>query len=84
VPGGGRVVIFSCGTGSSGIPAGWAAAPGRAGIDYLPDLSYATADEVTGRTQAAKRPGDVVVVSVHWGSNWGMTWARIRSASRTG
>ena len=29
VPGGGRVVIFSCGTGSSGIPAGWAAAPGR-------------------------------------------------------
>jgi len=29
VPGGGRVVIFSSGTGSSGIPAGWAAA--RAG-----------------------------------------------------
>ncbi len=44
VPGGGRVVIFSCGTGSSGIPAGWAAAPGRAGLDFLPDLSDATAD----------------------------------------
>ena len=71
VPGGGRVVIFSCGTGSSGIAASWAAAPRRAGIDYLPDLSDATADEVIGRARAAKGPGDVVVVSIHWGSNWG-------------
>ena len=71
VPGGGRVVIFSCGTGSSGIPAGWTAAPGRAGIDILPGLSDATADELIGRARAAKGPGDVVVVSVHWGSNWG-------------
>jgi poly-gamma-glutamate capsule biosynthesis protein CapA/YwtB (metallophosphatase superfamily) len=71
VPGGGRVVIFSCGTGSSGIPAGWAAAPGRPGIDFLPDLSDAAADDVAGRARAAKRPGDVAVVSIHWGSNWG-------------
>jgi poly-gamma-glutamate synthesis protein (capsule biosynthesis protein) len=71
VPGGGRVVIFSCGTVCSGIPAGWAAAPGRAGIDLLPDLSDAAADDVIGRVRAAKGPGDVVVVSVHWGSNWG-------------
>jgi len=71
VAGGGRVVVFSCGTGSGGIPAGWAAAPGRPGVDYLPDLSEATAAEVTGRARAARRPGDVVVVSLHWGSNWG-------------
>jgi poly-gamma-glutamate capsule biosynthesis protein CapA/YwtB (metallophosphatase superfamily) len=71
VPGGRRVVIFSCGTGSSGIPAGWAAAPGRPGIDLLPDLSGATAGDLTGRAQAAKRPGDVVVISIHWGSTWG-------------
>ena len=71
VSGRGRVVIFSCGTVSSGIPAGWAAAPDRPGIDYLPDLSDATADDVIGRTAAAKQPGDFVVVSIHWGSNWG-------------
>ncbi len=71
VPGGRRVVIFSCGTSSSGIPADWAAGPGRPGIDFLPDLSDATADDVAGRARAAKRPGDVAVVSVHWGSNWG-------------
>ena len=70
-PGGGRVVIFSCGTPSSGIPAHWAATPGRPGVGFLPDLSDATASDVIGRARAAKRPGDVVVVSVHWGSNWG-------------
>ena len=47
--GGGRVVIFSCGTASSGIPPGWAAAPGRPGVDLLPDLSDATADDLIGR-----------------------------------
>jgi poly-gamma-glutamate synthesis protein (capsule biosynthesis protein) len=84
VPGGGRVVIFSCGTASSGIPAGWAAAPGRPGVDLLPDLSDATADEVIGRARAAKRPGDVVVVSIHWGSNWGYAVApeQVRFAHR--
>ncbi len=71
VSGGKRVLIFSCGAASSGIPAGWAATPGRPGIDFLPDLSDATADDVTGRVRAAKRAGDVVVVSFHWGSNWG-------------
>ena len=71
LPGGRRVVIFSCGMGSSGIPADWAATPDRPGIDFLPDLSGATADDITGRARAAKRPGDAVVVSIHWGSNWG-------------
>src|SRR5258708_7162650 len=71
VPGGGRVVIFSCGTGSGGVPAGWAAAPGRPGIDYLPDLSHPTAHEVPARAPAANRPPDSVVVSIHSGSNSG-------------
>ena len=44
VRGGGRAVIMSCGTASSGIPAGWAAAPGRPGVNWLPDLSLATAE----------------------------------------
>jgi len=71
VPGGRRVIIFSCGTASSGIPPDWAATADRPGIHFLPDLSGTTADDVTGRVQAVKRPGDVVVVSIHWGSNWG-------------
>jgi poly-gamma-glutamate synthesis protein (capsule biosynthesis protein) len=37
----------------------------------LPGLSPAAADELIGLVQAVKRPGDVAVVSIHWGSNWG-------------
>ena len=71
VAGGGRVVVFSCGTESSGIPAGWAAAGSRPGVDFLPGLEPAVADSVIARVRAAKQPGDIVVVSIHWGSNWG-------------
>jgi poly-gamma-glutamate capsule biosynthesis protein CapA/YwtB (metallophosphatase superfamily) len=71
VRGGGRAVIVSCGTACSGIPAAWAATPGRPGVNRLPDLSPTTADDLIGQVQAARRPGDVAVVSIHWGSNWG-------------
>jgi poly-gamma-glutamate capsule biosynthesis protein CapA/YwtB (metallophosphatase superfamily) len=68
---GGRVLVFSCGTASSGIPADWAATAGRPGVNYLPSLSTAAADAVIARAAAARRDGDLVVVSIHWGSNWG-------------
>jgi poly-gamma-glutamate capsule biosynthesis protein CapA/YwtB (metallophosphatase superfamily) len=71
VPGGGRMVIVSCGAASSGIPASWAAAPGRPGVNLLPGLSPRVADDLIGQVQASRRPGDVAVVSIHWGSNWG-------------
>ena len=71
VPGGGRVVVFSCGSASSGIPAEWAATASRPGVDFLPSLSDAVAEDVITRVLEVKKPGDVVVVSVHWGSNWG-------------
>ena len=54
VRGGGRAIILSCGTASAGIPAGWAAAPGRPGVNWLPDLSLATAEDVIGQVQAAR------------------------------
>ena len=71
VAGGCRVVISSFGTQSSGIPLAWAAARDRAGVHLLPDLSVATADRVAGRLLHAKRPGDIAIASIHWGSNWG-------------
>jgi len=40
-------------------------------VDFLPSLSLAAADAVIARTQAARRRDDLVVVSIHWGSNWG-------------
>ncbi len=67
----GRVIVFSLGSVTSGIPRVWAAGPGRAGVNLVHDLSVATADRVAAQAGACKRPGDIVVVSIHWGGNWG-------------
>jgi poly-gamma-glutamate synthesis protein (capsule biosynthesis protein) len=40
-------------------------------VDFLKDLSDTTAAEVVERVRHVKRPDDVVVASIHWGSNWG-------------
>lgn len=48
-PGGGRALVFSCGTASSGIPPGWAATATRPGVDLLPSLFLATADALIAR-----------------------------------
>ena len=71
VPAGGRAMVFACGTASSGIPPGWAATATRPGVNVLPGLSDAAADDVIARVQAVRQRGDVVIVSIHWGSNWG-------------
>ncbi len=66
-----RVLVFAMGHRTSGIPAEWAAGPERPGVYLLPDLSPRTAAEVGERMQAARRPGDVAIASIHWGANWG-------------
>ncbi|MGY3200025.1 CapA family protein [Streptomyces sp. TE5632] len=68
---GGRVLVLALGASSSGVPTGWAATAARSGVARLPDLSAGTAAAVVERIRRAKRAGDTVVVSVHWGSNWG-------------
>ena len=70
-PGSGRVLVFAVGSPSSGVPAHWAATEGLSGVAYLPALSAAGAAGVLDRVRRRRRAGDVVVVSIHWGSNWG-------------
>jgi poly-gamma-glutamate synthesis protein (capsule biosynthesis protein) len=69
-PDGGRVLVVGLGTGSSGIPAEWAATSAAAGV-YLTDLSNADARRIADRILSVRKPGDIVVVSIHWGGNWG-------------
>jgi poly-gamma-glutamate capsule biosynthesis protein CapA/YwtB (metallophosphatase superfamily) len=71
LPGGGRVLVFSCGAACSGIPVSWAAAPGRPGVNLLPSFDDTVASGLIDRVRDAKLPGDIAVVSIHWGSNWG-------------
>ncbi|GAA0654150.1 CapA family protein [Kitasatospora atroaurantiaca] len=76
VDGGRRVVVFAFGTASSGIPSTWAAAEDRAGVYVVSEASDADAAEIVDRVEQVKQPGDVVVASIHWGSNWGYSVSR--------
>jgi poly-gamma-glutamate capsule biosynthesis protein CapA/YwtB (metallophosphatase superfamily) len=66
-----RILVFALGMATSGVPPDWAATADRSGVDFVREPSAAAADEVVERVRTSRRPGDVVVVSVHWGSNWG-------------
>ncbi len=66
-----RVLVFSLGSPTSGIPWEWGATADRPGVNLLEDLSEDTARRLAGRMLQQTRPGDVIVASIHWGSNWG-------------
>jgi poly-gamma-glutamate capsule biosynthesis protein CapA/YwtB (metallophosphatase superfamily) len=66
-----RVLVFSFASATSGVPHGWAAKAGVAGINLLADMSEATVSEVAGHIARTSRPGDIIVASIHWGPNWG-------------
>ncbi|MFJ9366432.1 CapA family protein [Nocardia sp. NPDC101769] len=67
-----RVVIVSVASTSSGVPLAWAAQDDRPGVWLAGDpLGRAVADHVAAEALAHKRSDDILIVSVHWGSNWG-------------
>jgi len=84
LPAGGRVIVFSLGASSSGIPRDWAAGVDRPGLDVLVDLSDRTAAATIERIRQAKDEGDIVVASIHWGTNWGydVPYDHVRFARR--
>jgi poly-gamma-glutamate synthesis protein (capsule biosynthesis protein) len=75
VPGKGRVLFFSFGSTGSGIPREWSATASRPGVNLLDDLSEATAARVASQMRQSasggQQPGDLLIASIHWGSNWG-------------
>ncbi|MEU3412167.1 CapA family protein [Streptomyces sp. NPDC006658] len=73
---GGRVLVLAFGMPSSGIPLGWAATAERPGVALVPGPTGAAAADVADRLRQARRPGDIVVASVHWGPNHGYTVTR--------
>ena len=68
---GGRLLVFAFGHSSSGVPWDWAAGPDTPGIDLLPDLSERTLLNIARRVSQARRAKDLLIASIHWGSNWG-------------
>lgn len=71
VKGKGRVLIFSYGSVSSGIPQHWMAAKDRAGVNLLEDFSKKTVRGIRDKVAKIKKGKDIVIASIHWGGNWG-------------
>ena len=68
---GGRVLVWAVGGPDCGIGPGWAAAGARPGVARLPDYGPASVHRLTRAIDGVRRATDVVVLSVHWGGNWG-------------
>jgi poly-gamma-glutamate synthesis protein (capsule biosynthesis protein) len=71
VAGKGRVVVFSLGSVTSGIPYSWAATEHRPGVNLLAKMSNDEICRIQQDVVAIKDRGDIVIASIHWGPNWG-------------
>ena len=71
IPDKGRVLVFALASVTSGTSRSWGATADSAGVNLVQDLSEISATAVAEAIARAKRPQDVVVVSIHWGPNWG-------------
>ncbi|AZG76473.1 CapA family protein [Methylocystis rosea] len=71
IPSKGRVVVLSFALPDSGTPLEWAATPSSPGVNLLPDLSAESAAFACDLARNAARREDILVMSIHWGSNWG-------------
>ena len=65
-----RIVVYGLACRSSGVPADWAAGPEQSGVNYLARPSSESAGPIAEAINRARQPGDIVVVSIHWGANW--------------
>jgi poly-gamma-glutamate synthesis protein (capsule biosynthesis protein) len=81
---GGRVLVLAAGSPTSGIPRDWRASDPSPGLRIIDQVSGRGADALAAEMQAQRQPGDVVVVSIHWGGNWGyeIPWAHREFAHR--
>lgn len=69
--GGTRLLVFGLGFTGSGIPSLWEAGARRPGLFVLPDYSDRSLEAVREAIHRHAQPEDIVVVSIHWGGNWG-------------
>jgi poly-gamma-glutamate synthesis protein (capsule biosynthesis protein) len=75
-----RILIFAYGSHTAGVPPEWKAGLGHPGVNPLPSLSASAAERLIQSAGRMKRPGDLVIASLHWGGNWGYQVAAAQRA----
>lgn len=66
-----RLLVFAFATQSSGVPESWSAGANRPGVNLLSNLSHGEIEMIAAQVSGIRRAGDTVVISIHWGGNWG-------------
>lgn len=67
----GRVLLFSVAHASSGVPGEWGATEYRGGVFLLSALNDECVETLSQLIKKFKKKDDVIILSIHWGSNWG-------------
>ena len=67
----GRIVVFAFGSPTSGVSLRWGASKKRPGVNLLRDFSDDSVQRIRKRVKEVKQEGDIVIISIHWGGNWG-------------
>ncbi|MEF3365516.1 CapA family protein [Methylocystis sp. 9N] len=71
IPRKGRLLILSFASPDGGAPRDWAATGAAPGVNLLADLSPRSAARACDLANSFRGPGDILIVSIHWGPNWG-------------
>jgi len=66
-----RVLLFAYGLPSAGVLPSWAANPANPGVAFLPELSEEEVGRIKTNIERWSGPNDIIIVSLHWGDNWG-------------
>lgn len=66
-----NVLVYALATPSSGVPDKWEAGKNRPGVALIDRLSVKVASAIAERILHERQREDLVVLSIHWGPNWG-------------
>jgi poly-gamma-glutamate synthesis protein (capsule biosynthesis protein) len=67
----GRLLVLSCASVTSGVPFSWAATSESPGVALAPDFDEKSVALIVDRIERVRRQNDIVILSLHWGPNWG-------------
>jgi poly-gamma-glutamate capsule biosynthesis protein CapA/YwtB (metallophosphatase superfamily) len=70
-PDSGRLLVFAYACSSSGVPPHWRAAHDRPGVNLLGGVEPAAVGAVREAVAQSAGRDDIIMVSLHWGPNWG-------------
>ncbi len=71
IQGKGRAIVFSLGSTSSGIPDIWSASSDRPGLHIIQEYARSYVSSIKSMVRRYKKENDIVILSIHWGPNWG-------------